>query len=216
MLTKRQHELLSFLIQYQLGHGLSPSYDEMRRALKLQSKSTVHSLVEGLEKRGYCKRSPHAARTIEVLKTPDQDQETFNQHQEKMGGGYQSQGVTIPFFGALPSTIGLDFLDHPKGSVAIVRDSFPEGDLFALTLQGDFLKEWGLLNGDTLILRKETKGIHDKLMLVSVGHELMLRRYEIERNHVSLKTANKYMIPRVQTFEDIKIHGEVVGLVRRI
>jgi repressor LexA len=210
VLTKRQHELLSFLIQHQKQHGMSPSYDEMRQHLNLQSKSTVHSLVEGLEKRGYCKRSPHAARTIEVIKTPDQDKLS------DMDISPKSQGTEIPFFGVLPSTISLDFLDHPKETFQIVRDHFPDGDLFSLAIQGDFLKEWGILNGDTLILKKETGGTHDTLTLVSVGHELMLRHYGLEGSRISLKTANKYMIPRVESPDNITIHGVVVGLFRKM
>ena len=214
VLTRRQHELLSFLIHYQKHHGISPSYDEMRQGLNLRSKSTVHSLVEALKKRGYCKLSPHAARTIEVLKTPDQDQEVFDAHEKQIEPLTNGVMAEIPLFRSLPSSISLNFLDAPYSTLSLNRGLFPEGDLFALSLQGDFLKEAALLNEDILILKKTNIGRHGGLFLVSVDHELMLRRFEVEGVRVLLKTSNKYMIPRAHNEKEVCVHGEVVGLLR--
>lgn len=214
VLTRRQHELLSFLIHYQKRHGISPSYDEMREGMALRSKSTVHSLVEALKKKGYCKLSPHAARTIEVLKTPDQDQEVFDAYEKQIESTNSPTLPSIPLFGSLPSSISLNFLEDSQSAFSLNRVLFPEGDLFALTLQGDFLKEFALLNEDILILKKTNTGHHGGLFLVSVDHELMLRRFEVEGTRILLKTSNKYMIPRAHEEKEICVHGEVVGLLR--
>ncbi len=213
MLTKRQHELLAFLVDYQTRNALSPSYEEICRALKLRSKSAVHGLVNGLEKRGYCKRFPNRARAIEILKTVDSDMAALG----TLSPSSSSSDVqVIPFFGILGSVGSLSTMDMPQRTVNVLKEFLPEGDLKAFEVQGDFLKDWGILNGDQVIFQATTEGMHDMVMLVSIDQKLMLRKWVNEGHRVTLKTANRYMIPEIHFKEQVKVHGKMVFLWRSI
>ena len=209
MLTKRQHELLAFLVDYQKRNALSPSYEEICVGLNLRSKSAVHGLVNGLEKRGYCKRSPNRARAIEILKTVDHDVEALSISSTDL--------LSVPFFGSMGSVSSLDFLDHPQGFFRILGEYFPQdSDFRAFEIQGDYLKDWGILSGDKGVFKNTEEAIDGALMLVSADQKLMVRKWVNEGSKVTLKTASKYMIPEVYSKEQVRIYGVLVFVSRII
>lgn len=213
MLTKRQHELLSFLITYQSKNAISPSYEEMRDALHLRSKSAVHALVEGLEKRGYCRKVPHSARAIEILKNPLDTIPSALSHERELD--LLSLEKNVPYFGLMPSATSMDFLENSQSTFMLPSSLGEESnELIALTVQGDFLKDFGILSGDVLVLKLQKNLEEEMLALVSVGHKLMLRKCSLEGGRVFLKTANRYMIPESYFLEEIKVHGKVSSLLR--
>lgn len=221
MLTKRQHELLSFLVAYQKDNVRSPSYEEMRAALQLKSKSAVHALVEGLVKRKYCRRVPNRARALKILKTPESEAAKLG---EATAGSISpsSEGVfSVPFYGTLSSAASLALLERAEGDTPILKVLLPEDiqdpqEVLSFTLSGDFLRDWGILSGDTLIVKKGSISKEGAIMLVSVGDKLMLRKWVGAGSRITLKTANRYMIPETHTLEEIKIHGTLVYLHREM
>ena len=208
MLTKRQYELLSFLVTYQKEYGVSPSYEEMGEALSLRSKSSVHGLVSGLEKRGYCKRLSNKARAIDILKTPDEEVSALKALPSL------EAGVSVPFFGELPSTLqgkSLESRGH-KTYGDLPPSSAP---LMAFHIVGDYLKEWGVLNGDEVVLEETTAFTNGALVLVSCGDRHMLRRCMDEGPRVTIKTANKHMIPESYEKSQIEIRAKLLFLRRQ-
>ena len=218
MLTKRQHELLSFLVSYQKDNVRSPSYEEMRQALDLQSKSAIHALVEGLVKRKYCKRIPNRARALKILKTPEDEVAALGSVSAPAG---PSDTWSIPFFGAITSTASVDVFLKPSAPLNVVKASLPKGvdnpdSLMAMNIQGDFLREWGVLSGDMLVFQKTDAPVEAGIMLVSVEDKLMLRKWTNEGGRITLRTANRYLIPETHHMDEIRIHGKLVYLTRRV
>lgn len=216
MLTRRQHELLTFLVTYQKHRGVSPSYEEMGEALGLKSKSAVHGLIEGLEKKGYCQKEPNRARALKILKTPDADTKKLQE------SGLRSEGaetIQVPFFGHMTSSARKDLLSMPKKSINFLRAAFPPGgdDLFAFSIQGDFLKEWGILEGDLVVFQKTDHPIEGGVLLTVAGESLMIRKWEEDgRGRVTLKAANKYLIPEVHERSKLQAQGTLVHVSRSI
>jgi repressor LexA len=214
VLTKRQHELLAFLVDYQKSNALSPSYEEICRGLQLKSKSAVHGLVNGLEKRGYCRRVPNQARAIEILKTVEDDVGALA---TKSFSASSDDLATVPFFGILGSVGSLDLLSTPQSFLKVMKESLPErSDFRAFEIQGDFLKDWGILAGDKVVFDNTNEWVSGGAMLVSRDEKLMIRKWEDEGHRVTLKTANKYMIPEVYPKEVVGIHGVLVFLLRSV
>jgi repressor LexA len=214
VLTKRQYELLAFLVDYQKRNALSPSYEEISRTLHLRSKSTVHGLVKGLEKRGYCKRVPNRARAIEILKTVEDDREAL---ETKESGLMSENLVSVPFFGTLGAVGSLDILSAPQSFLKVVKESLPQGSHFRVfEVQGDFLKDGGILNGDKVVFENTNEWRSGAVVLVSKDQKLMIRKWEDEGHRVTLKTGNKYMIPEVHPKEHLCVHGALVLLSRRM
>ena len=182
MLTKRQHELLSFLVDYQKDNVRSPSYEEMRAALGLKSKSAVHALVEGLIKRKYCRRVPNRARALKIIKTPESEAAKLGN--TPAGAPAPSGDLwSVSAYGAITSSASTDVLTAPDAPITVVKSALPEGienpsDLMAMTLYGDFLRDWGALSGDTLVFQKTDTPKDGGIMLVSVEDKLMLREMD--------------------------------------
>jgi repressor LexA len=212
VLTKRQHELMVFLVHYQETHSHSPSYEEIAQALHLKSKSAVSSLINNLVKRGYCRRVPNRARSIQILK-PIED----NNRNTKSLISSSEGVVSVPFFGTLGNSASLDLLSVPQSVLKIAKDSLPQGpDFRAFDVKGEYLKDWGILPGDNIVFKTTNESINGGVMLISRGKYLMVRKLEHAGHKVILKTANRFTIPELYPKEDIAVHGILVFASRCI
>lgn len=216
MLTKRQHELLSFLVDYQARNAVSPSYEEIGKALNLTSKSAVHGLVSGLVKRGYCKRSANKARAIKILKKPETQSDVMVKAPPAVSEG---DAFSIPFFGPITSTALVDVLQVNQKPIILSKSYFPEriqsaDQLMAFEVQGDFLQTHAVLDKDIVVVEKTSELREGTCMLFSVNNQLLLRRWKHEGDKIEVIQANKYMTPVSFFAEDVKVHGHVVFLKR--
>lgn len=224
MLTTKQKELLLFINDRIKETGVSPSFDEMKEALDLASKSGIHRLITALEERGFIRRLANRARALEVLKLPDSAVPPPNARQRRdfRPSIVTSQGVAAPRAGMIP-LVGRIAAGSPIS--AIQQDNghipspgaLPEGDdYFALEVQGDSMIQAGILNGDTVILKRTaTAQTGDIVVALIDGEEATLKRLRRKGASVALEAANPAFETRIFGPDRVEVQGRLVALIRR-
>ncbi|HVE00375.1 MAG TPA: transcriptional repressor LexA [Sphingomicrobium sp.] len=218
MLTAKQRELLLF-IQARLGqNGISPSFDEMREALDLKSKSGVHRLISALEERGFIRRLPNRARALEVLKLPDVSAPA-------------PSGTVVPLRPAAPAAAN-DTLELPlHGRIAAGTpiealqgtETFPvpaallgPGEHYALEVSGDSMVDEGIFDGDFALIRKVDTARDGEIVVALVNNEeATLKTFRREGNMIRLDPANRHYEPQRYRPDQVQIQGRLAGLIRR-
>ena len=218
MLTAKQHELLLF-IQKRLGQtGISPSFDEMREALDLKSKSGVHRLISALEERGFIRRLPNRARALEVMKLPE-------------SSAPAASATVVPLRPAAPAPAN-DTIDLPlHGRIAAGTpiealqgtETFPvpaallgPGEHYALEVSGDSMVDEGILDGDFALIRKADTARDGEIVVALVNNEeATLKTFRREGNMIRLDPANRQYEPQRYRPDQVQIQGRLAGLIRR-
>lgn len=238
MLTRKQKELLLLIRDRLAADGVPPSFDEMKIALGLRSKSGIHRLITGLEERGFIKRLAHRARALEILRMPD-DMETHAQKSvAKPAGGHISlgdlpmpdmaaivaaQSVTLPLYGRIAAGTPIEALrdpngqfDVPVGLLASSRGAFDPSEHYALEVSGDSMIDAGIMDGDRIIVRKCDTAENGAIVVALVeDSEATLKYLERRAGQVALIPANKEYQTRLLPPDHVKVQGKLVGLVRR-
>ncbi|HVI50280.1 MAG TPA: transcriptional repressor LexA [Candidatus Sulfotelmatobacter sp.] len=237
MLTRKQYELLIFIDQRLKGSGVSPSFDEMKEALDLKSKSGIHRLITGLEERGFIRRLPHRARALEVLKLPEnmspenfvaesddvQDQGKFapNVIRGDFKGALPGAPVAnpadaheLPLWGKIAAGTPIEALRGPE-TVSVPASMLGRGDHYALTVEGDSMIEAGILDGDTVILKNcNTAENGDIIVALVDDNEATLKRFRRKGASIALEPANQKYETRIFGPDRVKVQGRLVGLLR--
>jgi repressor LexA len=219
MLTAKQHELLMF-IHDRLGRtGVSPSFDEMREALDLKSKSGVHRLISALEERKFIRRLPNRARALEILKMP----ETSAPALAVAGAGASRPAVPapandtieIPLHGRIAAGTPIEALQGTEG-FAVPAALLGPGEHYALEVSGDSMVEEGILDGDFALIRKVDTA-HDGEIVVALidDSEATLKTFRHEGGMIRLDPANRHYAPQRYRPEQVQIQGRLAGLIRR-
>ncbi|WP_169569175.1 transcriptional repressor LexA [Sneathiella limimaris] len=243
MLTKKQHELLMYIHTYLEDRGVCPSFDEMKEALDLKSKSGIHRLITALTERGFIRRLPHRARALEVLKLPDAvlPEGIAKRHHRSLppssegtvvkgdfGGKNQVHGqspsspesehasVSLPLFGRIAAGMGIEALSDPNSFVDIPPALLGNGDHYCLEVDGDSMIEAGINDGDTVIIN-ECKTAENGAIVVALidDEEVTLKRIRRKGNTVALEAANPKYETRIFGPDRIKVQGKLVGLFRK-
>jgi repressor LexA len=233
MLTRKQHELLMLIDMKLSATGVPPSYDEMKDALGLKSKSGIHRLITGLEERGVIRRLPHRARAIEVLKLPGdahrpQNRENFspnviegNFRPSRLRGKEQEEQqaststVALPVHGKIAAGTPIEALQNPGRTVDIPAAMLGSGEHYALEVEGDSMIEAGILDGDTVVIRRcDTADNGDIVVALIEDHEATLKRLRRRGESVALEPANASYKTRIFGPDQVAIQGRLVGLVR--
>jgi repressor LexA len=233
MLTKKQHELLVF-IHARLSEGaVSPSFDEMKDALNLRSKSGIHRLISGLEERGFIRRLAHRARALEVIRLPDGSLPPPYRERSRFAPtvvrpdfrtlltGTASSGdgetVQLPLYGRIAAGTPIEALRD--GSVSIgVPLSMLQGasEHYALEVAGDSMVEAGVLDGDTVIIQRCDAADNGTIVVALVDeNEVTLKRLRRKGASIALEPANKAYETRIFGPDRVKVQGRLVGLLRR-
>ena len=226
MLTAKQHDLLLFINKRLMESGISPSFDEMKDALGLASKSGIHRLITALEERGFIRRLAHRARALEVLKLPDSMQSGAPSGAEikafapKTDQNFTvpeaANSVDIPLLGRIAAGTPIEAISHETDRIAAPADMLGHGEHFALTVQGDSMIEAGILNGDTVIIRKASTAHNGEIIVALVDdEEATLKRLRKKNNTIALEAANPEYETRIFGPDRVKVQGTLVGLVRR-
>lgn len=238
MLTRKQQELLLFIHERLQAGGVSPSFDEMKDALGLKSKSGIHRLITGLEERGFIRRLPHRARALEVTRLPDQvavspapraaaaepaPKFTPNVIRGDFRGaltGRESQpdaeAVSLPLYGRIAAGLPIEALRDNSTSIDIPSAMLSSGEHYALEVAGDSMIEAGIMDGDTVIIQRCETAENGAVVVALVDEaEVTLKRLRRKGNSIALEPANPNYETRVFGADRVSVQGRLVGLIRK-
>jgi repressor LexA len=235
MLTRKQYELLRFISERLKESGVPPSFDEMKDALDLRSKSGIHRLITALEERGFIRRLPNRARAIEVIKlpelsagngnsrrgfTPSVIEGTLGKVRTSSGSaGTEDEGnrpVAVPVMGRIAAGTPIEALQTRSHTISVPPDMLGSGEHYALEVRGDSMVDAGILDGDmALIQRNETAETGDIVVALIDDEEATLKRFRRRGASIALEPANTSYEVRILPPNRVKIQGKLVGLYRK-
>ena len=237
MLTRKQYELLVFIDRRLRQTGVSPSFDEMKDALGLRSKSGIHRLITGLEERGFIRRLPHRARALQVLRLPE------NMEAPPGGGGRSSkepggrfspnvirgdfnlpgaqaaagaEAIELPLYGRIAAGTPIEALRDNTHTVEIPASLLGSGEHFALEIDGESMIDAGIHDGDIAVIQRSDTAENGSIVVALVDdEEVTLKRLRRKGNSVALEPANKAFETRIFGPDRVTVQGRIVGLVRK-
>ncbi len=220
MMTKKQRDLLEFIQKSLERDGVPPSFDEMRDALDLRSKSGVHRLITGLEERGFIRRLPHRARAIEIIKLPEAletktaSASTSPAPIANVENRYPMM-AEIPIMGQIAAGVPIEAIQQNTGDTAVPLDLVGSGTHYALEVRGDSMIEEGIHDGDLVIIREQNTADNGDIIVALVeDQEATLKRLRKKGNAIALEAANPAYETRVYRADQVKIQGKLAGLIR--
>lgn len=222
MLTRKQKELLLFIRATLAQEGVTPSFDEMRQALGLRSKSGIHRLITGLEERGFIKRLPHRARALEILKFPAEEIVEKAAATTKSLVAALHDSLTLPFYGRIAAGTPIEAISAPQGDVLVPTALLLSakgnctGEHYVLEISGDSMIDAGILNGDKVVIRRTDTAENGAIVVALVDNgEATLKYLERRKDALALLPANKDHKPQIFPKDRVKVQGQLVGLLRR-
>jgi repressor LexA len=231
MLTTKQHELLVFIDRHLRETGCSPSFEEMKEALDLRSKSGIHRLITALEERGFLKRHKHRARALEVIRrsedlapppemsrkfAPNVIRGDFTGRLPGARAANATGAVSLPMYGKIAAGLPIEALNENEQEIEVPATLLGGGDHFALEVEGDSMVEAGILDGDTVIIRKGEVAETGQIIVALIDDaEVTLKRIRRRGNSIALEPANVRYETRIFPAERVKVQGRLVALLRR-
>ncbi|MEQ1938764.1 transcriptional repressor LexA [Mesorhizobium sp. CN5-321] len=239
MLTRKQHELLLFIHERLKETGIPPSFDEMKEALDLASKSGIHRLITALEERGFIRRLPNRARAMEIVKLPDSMAPGLNAARKFSPGVIQgglgrpaakeparlqaasnddadSASVSIPVMGRIAAGVPIAAIENRTHSISVPPDMIHSGEHYALEVKGDSMIEAGIFDGDTVIIRNANTATPGEIVVAIVDdEEATLKRFRRKGDSIALEAANPAYETRIFGPDRVSVRGKLVGLIRR-
>lgn len=229
MLTQRQHQLLQFIQGYLGSHGVPPSFEEMRDALKLKSKSGIHRLITGLEERGYIRRLPYRARALEVTRLPanwrgngaGSAATPTNVVQGNFGarGDLEAQdggALALPLYGRIAAGTPIEALRDHSTQIAVPPHLLGSGDHYALEVVGDSMVEAGIQDGDIVVIERRDVAENGDIVVALIDDaEVTLKRMRCKGATIALEAANPQHETRIFGPNRVKVQGRLIGLMRR-
>lgn len=229
MLTRKQLDLLEFIHKRMQRDGVPPSFDEMKEALDLRSKSGIHRLITALEERGFIRRLAHRARAIEIVKLPEPLERKLGGFQPRVIEGDRSApaprgamaveaapATELPLMGQIAAGVPIEAIAHVQNNVAV-----PSGMLsgsashYALEVKGDSMIDAGISDGDVVVIREgKTADNGDIVVALVEGHEATLKRFRRKGGAIALEAANPAYETRVFREDQVEVQGRLVGLIR--
>jgi repressor LexA len=241
MLTRKQHELLSFLSARLKETGVCPSFDEMKDALGLKSKSGIHRLISGLEERGFIRRLPHRARALEILREPEGAARPAPQAKadataapsarafapKVIEGSFTAalkgapvarpgDAVELPLYGKIAAGTPIEALRDHSAYVGVPPDMLGRGDHYALEVEGDSMIDAGILDGDIAVIRQADTAESGNIVVALVeDNEVTLKRLRRKGQSIALEPANAKYETRIFGPDQVKVQGRLVGIMRK-
>jgi repressor LexA len=231
MLTRKQLELLRFIHERLKESGVPPSFDEMKDALDLRSKSGIHRLITALEERGFIRRLPNRARAIEVIKLPEPVGATLAARRQGFTPSViegdlgrvransdddSGRPVAVPVMGRIAAGTPIEAIQTRSHTIQVPPDLLTAGEHFALEVRGDSMIDAGILDGDTVVIRKtDTVETGDIVVALIDDEEATLKRFRRRGASIALEPANSAHEVRILPPNRVRIQGKLVGLFRR-
>ena len=211
MLTRKQKELLDFLTAHAEQNEVAPSFDEMRDALGLASKSGIHRLVSGLEERGYIRRLANRARAIEILKPVGAMASDIGRSVTAA-----ANAVSLPLLGRIAAGTPIGALSDPSNQMEVPASMLGRGEHFALEIVGDSMVDAGILDGDTVVIERATTADHGEIVVALIQkQEATLKTLLKEPGRVGLQAENPRYETRYFQTDDVEVQGRLTGLMRK-
>jgi repressor LexA len=215
MLTVKQHELLNFIHERLAKTGVSPSFDEMREALDLKSKSGVHRLISALEERQFIRRLPNRARALEVVRMPDVAVPAATLAPRPIVPAAANDTIEIPLHGRIAAGTPIEALQGTEG-FAVPAALLGPGEHYALEVSGDSMVDEGILDGDFALIRKVDSARDGEIVVALIDdEEATLKTYRREGQMIRLDPANRTYEPQRYEEGRVRIQGRLAGLIRR-
>jgi repressor LexA len=234
MLTRKQLELLLYINERLKEEGVPPSFEEMKEALNLQSKSGVHRLIVALEERGFLKRMANRARALEVIKLPESHSPSLatnkkvgfapNVIQGSLGrvkpaaaaNDGQPRAAVIPLMGRIAAGVPIAAIQEHIHNISVPPEMLGGGEHFALEVKGDSMIDAGIFDGDTVVIRKGDVANNGEIVVALVDEEeATLKRLRKKGESVALEAANASYETRIFGKDRVKVQGRLVGLLRK-
>lgn len=238
MLTRKQHELLMFIHERMKESGIPPSFDEMKDALDLASKSGIHRLITALEERGFIRRLPNRARALEVVKLPDSMNPSLGGRKARFEPAViegnlgkvatpparvsaneaddYARPVSIPVMGRIAAGTPIEAIQTHSHTIAVPPEMLGAGEHYALEVRGDSMIDAGIFDGDTVLIKKQDTASTGEIIVALVDdEEATLKRLRRKGNTVALEAANPAYETRIFPPDRVKVQGRLVGLMRR-
>jgi repressor LexA len=236
MLTRKQHELLMFIHERMKESGIPPSFDEMKDALDLASKSGIHRLITALEERGFIRRLPNRARALEVVKLPDSMNPMLGGRKARFEPSViegtlgkvaapparvaadedYARPVSIPVMGRIAAGTPISAIEQHTHTIMVPPEMLGAGEHYALQVRGDSMIEAGIFDGDTVLIKKQDAASTGEIIVALVDdEEATLKRLRRKGNTVALEAANPAYETRIFPPERVKVQGRLVGLLRK-
>jgi repressor LexA len=227
MLTRKQHELLMFIHERIKESGVSPSFDEMKDALDLASKSGIHRLITALEERGFLRRLAHRARALEVIKLP---QQATPAAPAKGRAPFKPQlvdasGVTptaandtreLPILGKIAAGTPIEAIQQERDRIQVPESILGAGEHYVLEISGDSMINAGILDGDFVVIRRSDSAASGDIVVALIqGEEATLKRLRKKGASIALEAANPAYETRIFGPDQVAVQGKLVGLIRR-
>ncbi len=239
MLTRKQYELLMFIHERLKEAGVPPSFDEMKEALDLKSKSGIHRLITALEERGFIRRLPHRARALEIVRLPESvspglagarargfapsviegslgKAQAPAQSQAQAGPDDRAGSIQVPVMGRIAAGTPISAIQNQSHSIQVPPELVTRGEHFALEVRGDSMIEAGILDGDTVIIRRtDAADTGDIVVALIDDDEATLKRLRRKGASIALEAANPAYETRIFGPDRVRIQGRLVGLIRQ-
>ncbi len=234
MLTKKQKDLLLFIHNRVQETGVSPSFDEMKDALELKSKSGIHRLITALEERGFIRRLAHRARALEILKLPEGLQgasSDVGSTQAKSNvvsiadaalkpasdPSPDTSSMTVPVMGRIAAGVPISAIQDHNNDLVVSPDMLGGGNHYALEVHGDSMIDEGILDGDTVLIKETSTARNGDIVVAFIveEEEATLKKIYKSGNEIELVAANPAYEPRKFTSDKVQVQGQLVGLVRK-
>jgi repressor LexA len=233
MLTRKQHLLLMFIHERMQNQGVSPSFDEMKDALQLKSKSGIHRLITGLEERGFLRRLPHRARALEILRLPEnvepveRTRPSFAPHlidvnkkqsteQAPLSPAAHIGVMNLPLYGRIAAGTPIEALRDETSTLEVPPDLVGTGEHYALEVEGDSMVEAGIHDGDHVIIQRCAVAENGAIVVALVDREeVTLKRLRRKGASIALEPANKDYETRIFGPDRVQVQGRLVGLLRK-
>jgi repressor LexA len=235
MLTRKQNELLRYIHERLRESGVPPSFDEMKDALNLRSKSGIHRLITALEERGFIRRLPNRARALEVIRLPESSSPSSRPAAGKFSPGVIEGGlgksrprpveaedidvyssIAVPVMGRIAAGVPIEAIQNRSHTINVPPEMISGGDHFALEVRGDSMIEAGILEGDVVVIRKSDSADTGDIVVALVDEEeATLKRLRKRGASIALEAANPAYETRIFGPDRVRVQGKLVGLIRR-
>lgn len=239
MLTRKQHELLLFIHERMKEVGIPPSFDEMKDALNLASKSGIHRLITALEERGFIRRLPNRARALEVIRLPDSIAPGLNTKKKfspsviegslgksaspakpdttPVNTNFDNHNtISVPVMGRIAAGVPISAIQNQTHTISLPMDMLGSGEHYALEVKGDSMIEAGIFEGDTVVIRRGNTANPGEIVVALVDdEEATLKRFRRKGASIALEAANPAYETRIFGPDRVQVQGKLVGLIRR-
>ena len=216
MLTEKQYNLLMYINKVNRETGQCPSFDEMKDAIGLKSKSGIHALISSLVERNFIRKLPHKARALEVIRLPRFKPQAILDEEKKREQALHNGSVQIPLYGKIAAGTPIEALANETETVSVPFDMVALGKYYALTIEGNSMVEAGIMDGDTAIIRKQEQADNGKIVVALIdNNEATLKVLKKEGNIINLLPCNKEYNIQTYTSDRVKIQGVLSGIIRQ-